>query len=81
MWLDLILSNAGSLKYYILSTVQPSFRLDKNFEDTIILKLGSSKVIEVPFMASPMPEINWDFNGGKFSDAKRIKGESLVGIK
>lgn len=54
--------------------------LDKKFEDTIIMKVKTSKVIEVPFVASPMPKITWAFNDGKFSDEKRVTVETIRGM-
>jgi titin len=54
--------------------------LDRKFEDTIIMKVKTSKVIEVPFVASPMPKITWAFNDGKFSDEKRVTVETIRGM-
>ena len=44
------------------------------------MKANSSKIIEVPFVASPMPQIKWDFNGGKFTDEKRITVQTIRGM-
>ena len=57
-------------------TAPPKFNLD-NLEEEYILKVGSAKVIEVPFSANPMPDVNWTWNGGAFPDAKRIKAETI----
>ncbi|XP_064646233.1 titin-like [Lineus longissimus] len=64
----------------IFVEVPPKFMLDKKFEDTIIMKVKTSKVIEVPFVASPMPKITWAFNDGKFSDEKRVTVETIRGM-
>ena len=39
--------------------VAPTLRLSDKFEDTRILKVGASTVVEVPFVASPKPTITW----------------------
>ncbi len=41
--------------------VAPTLQLAESFEDTITLKAGASTVIEVPFVASPRPTINWSW--------------------
>jgi hypothetical protein len=54
--------------------------MDKSFEDIITMKVKTSKIIEVPFVASPMPKITWAFNDGKFSDEKRVSVETIRGM-
>jgi hypothetical protein len=66
-------------KYFIFS-VPPKFNLDRSFKNTIIMKVKTSKVIEVPFVASPMPKITWAFNDGKFSDERRVTVETIRGM-
>jgi titin len=61
-------------------SVPPVLKLDKDFEDTIIMKANTSKIVQIPFAASPMPEVTWTFNEGKFSDAKRITIETIRGV-
>lgn len=65
--------------FYHLLTAPPKFDFTE-VEDNIILKAGSAKVIEIPFNAHPMPEVKWKFNGGSFSDARRIKSETIYGM-
>jgi hypothetical protein len=44
------------------------------------MKSNTTKIIEVPFIASPMPTVTWDFNGGKFSDSRRITEQTIRGM-
>jgi len=59
--------------------VPPRFGKDVS-ERTIKLKTGASSVIEVPFFASPQPNVTWTFNGGKLPDPKRFKTDSIVNM-
>ena len=61
-------------------SVAPKLKLDKKFQDRIVLKSNESKIIEVPFVASPMPKVSWDYNGGKFTDEKRITVQTIRGM-
>ena len=58
----------------------PQLHLDERFKDSITLKTNTSAIIEVPFTGSPLPEVSWRFNGGKFSDSRRIKEETIRGM-
>ena len=58
----------------------PKLNIDRNFKNIITMKANTSKVIEVPFCASPMPKVSWSFNGGKFTDEKRITVETIRGM-
>lgn len=46
-------------------------------ERTITLPVGSSKVNEVQFAASPTPKVTWTFNGGKLPDPKRFQTTTI----
>ena len=48
--------------------------------DEVILNAGQSTAIEVPFTGNPQPEVKWTFNGGKFTDARRIKSETIFNM-
>ena len=45
----------------------------ENIQDRIVMKAGTSAVIEIPFAGSPQPEATWKFKGGKLPDTKRFK--------
>ena len=51
-----------------------------SLEDSMTLKAGQSTAIEIPFSGNPQPKVTWTFNGGKFTDAKRIKDETIYGM-
>lgn len=53
---------------------------DLSFKDKIILKAGSSTVIEIPFTGSPKPAATWQFKGGKLPDQKRFKVDTIVNM-
>ena len=50
-------------------------------EESRLLKVGQTTTIEIPFMANPLPEVTWSYNGGKMPvDPKRIKEETIIGM-
>ncbi len=52
----------------------------KNLQDRLVLKAGSSAAVEVPFMASPQPEVSWKFKGGKLPDSRRFKVDTIINM-
>jgi hypothetical protein len=48
--------------------------------DELILNAGQSTAIEVPFTGNPQPQVKWTFNGGKFTDPRRIKTETIFNM-
>ena len=60
--------------------VPPQLLIDKRFSDTVIMKTNSTKIIEVPFCGSPMPNIKWSFNGSPLPDPKRTTAETIRGM-
>jgi hypothetical protein len=60
--------------------VPPKLMVDRDFQDVIIMKTNSSKIIEVPFVASPMPKVTWAYNDGKIPDTKRITEQTIRGM-
>ncbi|XP_074642623.1 twitchin-like [Tubulanus polymorphus] len=65
----------------LLVEVPPKILLDmEKFKDTLVMKTGTSTVVEIPFSAAPMPKIIWSFNDGQFPDAKRIREETIPGM-
>jgi len=53
---------------------------DHAYKDKLILKAGTSAVIEIPFVGSPVPTIVWQYKNGKLPDTKRFKTETVVNI-
>nr|VZI40615.1 unnamed protein product [Spirometra erinaceieuropaei] len=61
----------------------PVLRLSEKFEDTIILKAGASTVVEVPFMASPKPTVEWTWKSpveGSQPTTPRFKPDVAPGL-
>ena len=52
----------------------------KDVEDELVLRAGSSTAIEIPFSANPMPKVKWTFNNGAFTDTRRFKDETIIGM-
>jgi hypothetical protein len=57
----------------------PKF-LNEDQEQSLTLKTGQSTAIEVPFTGNPQPQVKWTFNGGKFTDPRRIKTETIFNM-
>ena len=51
-----------------------------DLEDTLILRAGESKAIEIPFSAHPMPTVTWKYNEGAMPDKRRMKEETIRGM-
>uniref|UniRef100_A0A1I8JGZ2 Titin n=1 Tax=Macrostomum lignano TaxID=282301 RepID=A0A1I8JGZ2_9PLAT len=43
--------------------IPPLVRLPEGFERSLVLKVNSSRRIEIPFVASPKPKLTWKVNG------------------
>ncbi|VDL91668.1 unnamed protein product [Schistocephalus solidus] len=57
--------------------------MSEKFEDTIILKAGASTVVEVPFMASPKPTVEWTWKSpveGSQPTKPRFKPDVAAGL-
>lgn len=53
--------------------VPPKFG-QHSYKDKITVKAGSSLALELPFTASPMPEVTWTFQGRTSApDARRFQ--------
>lgn len=63
-------SPTGRLFFVSRLTVQPTLRLSKDFTDTLTLKSGESRVLEIPFVASPKPKVEWTWRPRKRPDAE-----------
>uniref|UniRef100_A0A0R3SNC2 TITIN protein n=2 Tax=Hymenolepis diminuta TaxID=6216 RepID=A0A0R3SNC2_HYMDI len=63
--------------------VAPTLRLSENFEDTIVMKAGSSIVVEIPFVASPKPTVKWSWKPAKTGSQEttpRFKPDVAAGL-
>ncbi|KAM3181520.1 hypothetical protein ACTXT7_014207 [Hymenolepis weldensis] len=63
--------------------VAPTLRLSENFEDTIVMKAGSSTVVEIPFVASPKPTVKWSWKPAKAGSQEttpRFKPDVAAGL-
>ena len=41
------------------------------------VKAGSSLALELPFTASPQPEVTWTWKGGRLPDRRRFKEDTI----
>ena len=66
--------------------VPPAFRLDKQFSKEIIIPRGQTKIIEIPFVATPRPKVVWTHNGKVIEESTETrirsgtKVESVPGL-
>ena len=51
-----------------------------DYGDKLVLKAGTSAVIEIPFAASPEPSVDWKYKGGHLPDARRFRDETVSGM-
>lgn len=51
-----------------------------SYEDRLVLREGTSAVIEIPFTANPEPTCTWKFKNGKLPDARRFKTDSITNM-
>ena len=42
--------------------------MTNEYQDTLIIKAGTAKVIEIPFCGAPQPQVTWKVNGGPIKD-------------
>ena len=52
----------------------------ENLQEKIVMKAGTSTVIEIPFSGSPQPDAKWTFKGGKLPDVRRFKVDTIHGM-
>uniref|UniRef100_A0A1I8JGU5 TITIN protein n=1 Tax=Macrostomum lignano TaxID=282301 RepID=A0A1I8JGU5_9PLAT len=76
-----------SMTYQHISTtgnvelaISPNVKLDENFNQTVKLKSGESKVFEIPFEAYPKPVVKWTHNDAALPDAKRFNVDTIFGL-
>jgi len=51
-----------------------------DYGDKLVLKAQASAVIEIPFSASPEPSVEWKYKGGKLTDTRRFREETVAGM-
>jgi len=62
-----------------LCTVAPTLG-KHDYGDKLVLKAGTSAVIEIPFSASPEPNVEWKYKGGNLPDTRRFRDETVSGM-
>lgn len=51
-----------------------------DYGDKLVLKAQTSAVIEIPFAASPEPTVEWKYKGGRLTDTRRFRDETVSGM-
>ena len=51
-----------------------------DYGDKLVLKAQASAVIEIPFSASPEPSVEWKYKGGRLTDTRRFREETVPGM-
>ena len=51
-----------------------------DYKDRIVLRAGTSTVLEIPFTGCPAPEAEWKFKGSRLPDARRFKVDTIVNM-
>ena len=57
--------------------VKPEFLIDERFEKPLVLRLGESVAVEVPFTGSPQPKVAWRKDGGHILENRRLHIDSI----
>jgi len=70
------LTSSANLK----AEVKPSIKLNKKYEDTVIINAGKTTIFEVPFQGYPKPEVAWMFDGKEIPRVKRIEVETTAAL-
>lgn len=60
--------------------MRPTLKLNKKYEDVIVIKTGQSTVFEVPFHGYPKPEVKWMHNDEELVSTKRVEIETISGL-
>ena len=61
-------------------TAPPKFTNLSKYQDTIILHTNKSVIVELAFTASPQPDVEWTYNGGRLPDVRRTTAETIWGM-
>ena len=59
---------------------KPEFIMSEEFAKPIVLKVGGSTVIEVPFRGSPQPRATWRFEGRQISESRKKHSETIYNM-
>ena len=54
--------------------------MEEKYKETVVLKVGASTVLELPFSAHPMPEVSWTYKKKPLALSKRLKVETIIGM-
>ena len=60
--------------------IKPTMKLDKKYEDTVILHAGKSTILEVPFQGYPRPEVVWNFDDRDLPKVRRLEVETTAAL-
>ena len=58
----------------------PPVFLEEKYKETVLMRVGTSTVLEFPFSAHPMPEVAWNFKKKPLATNKRITTETIIGM-
>jgi len=75
---DTILGDDYYDAFYFFSVAPTLGKHD--YGDRLVLKAGTSAVIEIPFSASPEPSVEWKYKGARLSDTRRFREETVPGM-
>jgi len=71
---------SASTEARLIITAPPKISDITKYQETIVLHTNKSVIVEVPFTASPQPEVEWTYNGGRLPDARRITSETIYNM-
>lgn len=64
----------------LIVEIPPQIKLDKKYDDQIVLKAGQMTIFEVPFCGWPTPTITWTLNDAPLVTDKRIHEQTISGL-
>ena len=59
---------------------KPEFIMSEQYAKPIVLHVGGSTVIEVPFRGSPQPRATWRFEGRQISENRKKHSETIYNM-
>ena len=59
---------------------QPIFTTENLYESPLVIKAGSSAVIEVPFQGSPQPRVSWKVDGHGILESRRLHHDTIYNM-
>ena len=60
--------------------VKPEFLDISKYEEPLILRVGQSAAIEVPFKACPQPKVTWKCDGHSLPESRRFKVDTIYNM-